>query len=994
MHQTSYQSMRSIIALFVSFALVWTSACPVGVAYADEVPVDDNEHIAVQDAGEEVEVADKTDGDADAVTDDRDPEAAIGAQADPAPSSDSQINDIIAHMRLDEKISQMIIPAIRTWDGKDNKVQSLEGLDDLKAALQKHQYGGIILFGQNISSVEQLGTLVNQLQENNMTATGRSKNVPYFMAVDEEGGVVTRFTMGTRMNGNMAIGATGANAEQNALATGGVLGTECKALGFNMNFAPTIDVNSNPSNPAIGTRSFSDDPNVVATLGNQFIAGLTNTGVIATLKHFPGHGDTGADTHIDTAAVLKTLDELNQCELVPFRSAVANGAEMIMTAHVTLPKYDDEVTFADGTKGYYPATMSHKVITDLLRGDLNYKGVVVTDAIEMDALHKAKLVPGEPGSAEYVANLSEKIINAGVDLLLIPTDLDSAGKVTFYDNYITAIANKVGDDAGKTIPTARIDESVARILELKKNHGFLDKYTPVDIESAKATVGSEENHATEMAIARQAVTLVKNDDHTLPLSGHENHIVFMGRMNFDNATISYAIDELKRQNIIDADAYVNNLVTGKTEGDPWSATNITIDYYYDSAKGALHYTNDLQSAIANADTVIALTASYGSGPLQPTSPLYQGVARAIAETHAAGGRFVLMANNLPYDAARYQDADAIMLSYMSAGLDTDPTSRKDGSANMLAYNANVTAAVQSLFDEVAPTGKLPVAIPPIEEVSPTTVAFANGETLYERGHGLTYDYVFVEGAGGTHVKGSGQDLDFKNNARFDKFKRVEVDGRRLSPSQYTINWGSTNISLGNAFLNGLAAGTHALDAIYDYGQGEFAVSTTFSVLDTPVASVSYQAHVQRYGWKKPVADGAIGGTTGKGKRLEALRLNVSNLPCAGGIRYRAHVQGKGWQNGWSMDGETSGTTGKGKRIEAVQIKLYGELADQYDVYYRVHAQKCGWMAWAKNGEKAGTQGLARRAEAVQVVLVKKGSPAPGKTFHDVTQAYKKAFLKK
>ena len=170
-------------------------------------------------------------------------------------SDDPQINEIIGKMTLDEKISQMIVPAIRTWDKSD--VTSLETSSPLAQALQKHQYGGIILFGSNVKDVEQTANLVNALQKNNMDATGRSKNIPYLMAVDEEGGVVTRFTMGTRMTGSMAIGATGEKAAANAKLTGEVLGEECAALGFNLDFAPTIDVNSNPSNPTIGTRQMT-----------------------------------------------------------------------------------------------------------------------------------------------------------------------------------------------------------------------------------------------------------------------------------------------------------------------------------------------------------------------------------------------------------------------------------------------------------------------------------------------------------------------------------------------------------------------------------------------------------------------------------------------------------------------------------------------------------------------------------------------------------------
>ncbi len=160
-----------------------------------------------------------------------------------------------------------------------------------------------------------------------------------------------------------------------------------------------------------------------------------------------------------------------------------------------------------------------------------------------------------------------------------------------------------------------------------------------------------------------------------------------------------------------------------------------------------------------------------------------------------------------------------------------------------------------------------------------------------------------------------------------------------------------------------------------------------------VPDASVAAHVQRIGWMDPVTGGAIAGTTGKSRRMEALTLKLPD-GVAGGIEYRGHVQRSGWEKDWKADGAQSGTTGKSRRVEAVQIQLTGETKDAYDVYYRVHVQRYGWMAWAKNGEQAGTQGMSRRAEAIQVVLVRKDAPAPDATYKGVTQQYAKAFVKK
>ncbi len=1007
--------MRLLISLITAVALVLTSAFPAGFAYGDEVVVEEgnpNEAVVVAqtpDQKNEVEVqADQTDAaEQDGVGDEAKGQS-IGTQEVSTSSNDTDIDSIIQKMTLVEKISQMIIPAIRTWDEKN--VQNLSQYSALATALKAHQYGGIILFGANISTVEQTGTLVNALQANNMEATGRSKNIPYLMCVDGEGGVVVRFTMGTRMTGSMAVGATGAKAQENAFTTGKVLGEEIAALGFTADLAPAVDVNSNPSNPAIGTRSFGDDPAVVGPLGVEFSKGLAKSDVVATYKHFPGSGDVATDAHLGLPICNKTEAELKACELMPFVTAIKSGADMIMTAHIVLPTYEKnsgvpEITFPDGTTGYYPATMSDQILNNLLRKKLGFDGVVITDALEMDALYEYQLVDSASnipeketkaqrmarlkGDLTYRVNLAEKCILAGVDFLLIPTDLNGSGAQEFYDSYINAIADKANASSDLM---KRINQSVKRILTLKQKYGILDTYKTVDTNAAKAVVGSDAHHEEEMEIAREAITLVKNDNYALPLSGHENNVVILGRLKDDNMTIDYAIKELQSKGLIAQDARINNLVDpNRSSGSDSSKMHITIDYYYDSKNSAAHYTNALKDAIKNADTVICFTASYDAGPLAGTSPLYQCVSRALSATHAAGGKFVLLANNLPYDAARYQGADAAMLGYMSAGLGADPT---DKSAGGVAYNANVVAAVSALFDDVnpgGPTGTLPVNIPDLVEKDNLTIEYTS-DILYKRGFGLSYAYAFIEGAGGVHARYSGAGLAFKTNARYDKLRRVLVDDQELGQGDYAAAVGSTKINLSSDYLDTLASGDHTLTAVYDYGGGEFNVSTTFSVNKDPV--VSYASHVQRIGWQKAVTNGSISGTTGKSRRVEALRISVSDLPCEGGISYRSHVQTKGWEKSWVSDGKASGTTGKSKRVEAVQLKLTGEAANQYDVYYRVHVQRIGWMAWAKNGESAGTTGMSRRVEAIQVVLVKKGQPAPSNDYQGAKQAYNKAFRKK
>ena len=628
--------------------------------------------------------------------------------------------NIVSEMSMDEKISQMIIPAIRTWN--EENVTDLNRVPELKEALKKHQYGGIILFGSNITDNEQVTRLIYDLQENNAQNESASVHIPYLTPVDEEGGIVIRLTNGTRMTGNMAIGAT-PDPAGNALKTGEILGEELAAAGFNVDFAPDIDVNNNPSNPVIGTRSFSDDPELVAELGMAYAKGLSKSNIIATFKHFPGHGDTCVDSHIGTPSVEKTYDELRETELVPFQRVIENGADMIMTAHITYPLIDEDVIYGDGkTRGFYPATMSKRMVTDILRNDMGYDGVVVTDALEMDAIRTAGLVEGEEDSSEYRINIAEKVINAGVDMLLIPADMNNEEMVALYDEYISGIAAKV--ESGD-ISEERINESVKRILELKIKYGIFDddgdirNKTDVDdiVQNSIKVIGSKSHHDTEQSIARDAITLIKNDNSLLPVSGKVRSIELLGRLKGDEATLRYAVDEMKSEGMIDDD------------------TEISFDYYYDSSADIkLNYTEEMKQRISSADVVIGF--SYASGSIPGNDdPQYTGIHNAMEDVHAGGGSFILVSENLPYDAALYQDADAIVLAYLGSGLNIDPTDKTASGTVSSAINENIIAAVETIFGYNSPKGKLPVNIPVVEKKEDGTPEYGK-DILYERGFGL------------------------------------------------------------------------------------------------------------------------------------------------------------------------------------------------------------------------------------------------------------------
>lgn len=217
-------------------------------------------------------------------------------QTTPQADSDDRVETLLAAMSTEQKIAQMIMPAIRSWEGEENGVTDLTTVPDLAAALQRHQYGGVILFGANVEDTEQTLRLVHDLQANNAQSADATATsvIPYFVAADQEGGSVARLSMGTRGTGSMAIGATGPNAPQNARDMGTVFGLELAALGINVNLGPCADVICDLEDAGMSTRVFSDDPDVVADCSLGFAQGVGKTGVVTCFKHFPGAGD-GSD---------------------------------------------------------------------------------------------------------------------------------------------------------------------------------------------------------------------------------------------------------------------------------------------------------------------------------------------------------------------------------------------------------------------------------------------------------------------------------------------------------------------------------------------------------------------------------------------------------------------------------------------------------------------------------------------------------------------------
>lgn len=296
--------------------------------------------------------------------------------------------------------------------------------------LRTHAIGGVLLLGGNIMSEEQLLTFTRAIQETNQK--------PYaFVGIDEEGGRVSRVPdqrLRLPTSQRMAQGADAAKMED----VGRTLGHVSQYYGFNMDFAPVLDVNSNPNNPIIGDRALSADPKTVATLGTALMHGMQETGTIPVVKHFPGHGNTSVDSHVGLPKVTASKEELKRTELLPFQEAIQEGAEMVMVAHILYPAYDDQ----------NPSSLSKPILTDLLRQQLGFKGVIITDDLVMGAITQ------QYGLAEAAR---QSLVN-GADMAMF----SEAGA---YAKVHAEVMQAVKDE---TLTTEMLDAKVMRILKLKQ----------------------------------------------------------------------------------------------------------------------------------------------------------------------------------------------------------------------------------------------------------------------------------------------------------------------------------------------------------------------------------------------------------------------------------------------------------------------------------------------------------------------------------------------
>lgn len=625
-------------------------------------------------------------------------------------NAQTTVEQMLENMTTEQKIAQMLMPAFRQYEGEN--VTSMNS--KMEEILKKYGFGGVILFAENNASTEQTVKLIDSIQKANATVDGRAQ---LLIAVDQEGARVVRLASGTQGPGNMGLGATG--DESNAYDMGEIIGSELSKIGYNVNFAPVVDVNNNPSNPVIGTRSFSDDAEVVSRFASSYMNGISGQNVIAALKHFPGHGDTATDSHTGLPRIEKTYDELKENELIPFQGCINDGAEMIMTAHIQYPKIETGTytSIKDGSTIELPATLSKKIITDVLRGDLNYDGVVVTDAMNMSAI----------AQNFSVLDSAKLAINAGVDIILMPIDTATESGINALDQFVVDVANLV--DTGD-ISIENVNKAVTRILTLKENHGLLNQYSLNDlqakIDTANTFVGSKSNHDKEWEIAKKSITLVKNNG-MLPIIENEKTVVVVQYAN-EVLSAEYAVDRLKSEKIIEEDMDVTVfLMRGKEM-------------------------SEIKSAIQEAKNVLVFTEQGSVAAL--AGDTYKKFDEMIEYVHSNENKIAFISCNQPYDVARLQEADALLLAWSPKGMDEKPNF---SNGTVKTYGVGMPVGVYMAFGkDTEVTGKLPLNIPTLDDEYKYT-----DELLYERGYGLKYGTEDI----GEEIE-SGEKtltLDFTNN---------------------------------------------------------------------------------------------------------------------------------------------------------------------------------------------------------------------------------------
>lgn len=503
---------------------------------------------------------------------------------------------VLAQMTLEEKIGQLFVCGF----------QGTEPTEAIKDMIQTYKVGGVIYFSRNVESPKQVHEMSLRLK----AISKEINDTPLFVGMDQEGGMVARLTEGiTLVPGNMALGAVDDEALTEAVTT--ISGQELRALGVNMNFAPSIDVNNNPDNPVIGVRSFGDQPGRVGDLGIAAVKGYQAAGICSSVKHFPGHGDTSADSHFALPSIPHDKKRVNEVELVPFKKAITYGTDMVMTAHIVFPEIE--------TSGK-PATLSYEMLTGMLRQTLGYDGVIVTDCLEMEAI-------SETYGTDHAAVMA---MEAGADLLLISHTQERQQAA------IKAVKEAVREGR---LSEERIDQSVGRILALKDKREL--EQSDLAWTEASQQLRKPDNVDTATYVSEKSVTVITDQTKQLPLTANERTMVITPALEALNAA-----DESFAQRETLADYLTQQMTDVRHVDIPTAPTD-----------------KDIQKVLSQSDTcdrIICLTYNAAMFPQQ-----IELVSSLQAQ---ANDRLIVVALRNPFDFIAFPEVSTQIACYESRPL--------------------------------------------------------------------------------------------------------------------------------------------------------------------------------------------------------------------------------------------------------------------------------------------------------------------------------------
>jgi beta-N-acetylhexosaminidase len=556
------------------------------------------------------------------------------------------------NLSLRQCIALKIMPDIRFFDAGDGDQPVLAVTGELAQGLAALEPCGVILFRENLASVAQSQALTRQIRE----CLGDEA----LIGIDQEGGRVTRLPRDatTSFSGNMALAACpDVQRQQLAAEVGAAQAQELLALGINTNFVPSLDVNSNPQNPVIGVRSFGDNPQAVAELGAALVRGMQSQGAAAAVKHFPGHGDTSQDSHTDLPCVDRSREEAMAIDLAPFRAVITDAAPaMVMTAHIQYPSLDDSCL--PGTNMVRPATLSRAMMTDLLRDEMAYQGVIITDAMDMQAISE-RLTPTDAVIACF---------SAGVDIALMPVLIRSPASFEQLNEIVAAAVAAVHEGQ---LDEAEIRASAQRILGLQDS---LSEARPT--AAAETQVGAARHLELEQTIAEHCMTLVSGS--LAPIqSGTRVHLLMPGEQTAEamRKALLAQMPELQvtSQNLENFDAVRERQLVDEA------------DFYF----------------VGVSEPAISAVALGGAEDL-PNLPDHSpaSVQKALLSEATAVTRVVAMLNS-PYRAPEFAPlADAVLATYDGAPIGF-------GGAPGPAFQA----LAKVLCGQIECQGRLPVSLP-------------------------------------------------------------------------------------------------------------------------------------------------------------------------------------------------------------------------------------------------------------------------------------------